>query len=268
MARLRLDDSTGVINEYLVVAKNNSIELFTVGKQDNLESVLEIPLYADLIHINKIPSSVGTEPDMLFILTEELKFIFCYVSRNKLDNKYSGELEQKPLHDDFVPKIISYPPPAKSSLDRRRRMMVNQSLLPMEEEGEDDKIPATPVNNNKNNGYFIIQGNQLDIRVIGWKETGGNINVAKPFSVRLDDNDIFEYIPLLKEKAPASEIHLGVLLRDELSFLYKEIVFDERSQRARNNTNNGWIIRFIHPIEKLISLSNGNLLAFYENNIR
>ena len=264
-ARLRLDETTSQIDEYLIVAKNNSIELFTIGRQDNLESILEIPLFADLIYINKIPSSSNSEPDMLFILTEDLKFLFCYVSKNKIDNKYSGELELKNPNDFSVPKVIAYPPPEKTSFDRKRRM--NQTLLPMEEEDEEERAPVTP-KNNKNSGYFIIHCNEPNLKIISWKETGGNIVVNKTLTVRLEDSDIIEFIPLVKEKAPASSIHLGVLLRDELSSLYKEVVFDETRLQMKFNTNGGWIVRFVHPIEKLISLSNGNLLAFYENNIR
>ena len=78
-AKLKLSETLELQN-YLLLVKNNSIEIFDIKELGQIKSIAELHLFANILKIQIIPTNPHMKaPDLIFILTSDLKFIIAYI---------------------------------------------------------------------------------------------------------------------------------------------------------------------------------------------
>lgn len=246
--KINLSLSPGQLTSCLILAKVNSLEIFSISPEKEIESQIELKLFADILFISTIPSGNSSSPDYLFILTSDYRFVISLVSLNEINNLYCGDFGYKYDEDSNM----------------ERNFYLNENFV----------LPNKSIK-----GYIGCYLYSDEIKFISYKILENNkLIVNPPFTIKLMEDpygdiiDIIEFGMNNSLNTNKNEYFLGLLVlndKENLS-LFKMVKFEDVEGDAKVlGAGEDWIIRFPEPVHKVIRVNENEkaLLAFSNQHV-
>lgn len=232
----------GAINEYLILARHNIIDIYSF-KNSRLDLQKEIELFANLKFIKKIPSPSNSQSDLFFCLADDLSYAFCSFDDGELCVKGEGE--------------INIPSSYRVETD---------SIKVIADIDQQSYVPNFSFSGTK---YIAVYAYKEIINIFPFRYLdNGDINLEKPFILRLSSETLIDIIPLDPKLNKSQKHLLGVISSDKDISTFQALEFNVSTEELSKKPL--WDIQNIKDpyIYKMEELSEGGILLFAETYIQ
>jgi hypothetical protein len=242
----------------LLLAKQSSIEIFTINPDSSINSLFELNIFADLLKIDTLPNINKNFPDFILLINRKYKFSVGNITNEEVTTNFVGNINSKygeelPLH--------------------RQIFLHEQFNLPSK---------------NLIKGYYGCYAYKDELRIIPYKiNENGNIHINPVFTISLIEEfqynirDIIEFgiSSTSNLSATKNEFLIGVLYvnkkqkdekDDQKNSIFEIVKFEDIEGDAKHpSTGEEWILRFDEKIRKVIRVPEERaILAFSDKYIQ